>query len=205
MAVLLLVRHGENDWVKNGKLAGRTPGVHLNEKGQAQAQRLAQELADTPIAAIYASPLERAIETAEPLARAKGLEVRIHPGLNEIDFGQWTGNDLKDLRQERQWKIVHNSPASFRFPEGESFAEAQARVVQTLKELSANYGEKDVVVCTAHSDLIRLAVAYFLGVALDDFQRIRIAPASVTALYLNGEQAYFGPINMTFGPVTFSG
>ena len=205
MAVFLLVRHGENDWVKGGKLAGRTPGVHLNEKGQAQVQRLAQELADTSIAAIYASPLERAIETAEPLASAKELEIHIHQGLNEIDFGQWTGNDLKDLRQERQWKIVHNSPASFRFPEGESFVEAQARVVQTLQELSGNYGEKDVVVCTAHSDLIRLAVAHFLGIALDDFQRLRIAPASVTVLHLNGDKAHFGPINMVFEPVKFSG
>ena len=205
MAVFLLVRHGENDWVKSGKLAGRTPGVHLNEKGQAQVQRLAQELADTSIAAIYASPLERAIETAEPLASAKELEIHIHQGLNEIDFGQWTGNDLKDLRQERQWKIVHNSPASFRFPEGESFVEAQARVVQTLQELSGNYGKKDVVVCTAHSDLIRLAVAHFLGIALDDFQRIRIAPASVSVLYLNGDKVHFGPINMVFEPVKFSG
>ena len=205
MAVFLLIRHGENDWVKSRRLAGRLPGVHLNEKGQTQAKQLAEELAATQITAIYASPLERAVETAEPLAQSKGLEIQIHPGLNEIDFGRWAGKNLNDLRQGRQWKIVQGSPASFRFPEGESFAEAQARVVKALKELSADYGEKDVVVCTAHSDLIRLAVAHFLGLALDNFQRIRIAPASVTALYLNKDQAYFGPINMTFGPVPFSG
>lgn len=205
MAVFLLIRHGENDWVKSRRLAGRLPGVHLNEKGQAQANQLAEELAATQISAIYSSPLERAVETAEPLAQSKGLEIQIHPGLNEIDFGRWAGKNLNDLRQGRQWKIVQGSPASFCFPEGESFAEAQARVVKALKELSADYGEKDVVVCTAHSDLIRLAVAHFLGMALDNFQRVRIAPASITALYLNGDQVYFGPINMTFGPVTFSG
>lgn len=205
MAVFLLIRHGENDWVKNGKLAGRTPGVHLNERGQVQAQRLAEELASTTIKAIYSSPLERAVETAEPVARAKGLEVRIHPDLIEIDFGRWTGKDLKDLRQGRQWKIVQGSPGSFTFPGGESFVEAQARIVNALTALSSEYTEKDVVVCTAHSDLIRLAVAYFLGMALDHFQRIRIAPASVTVLYLNGSQVYFGAINLTFEPVKFSG
>jgi probable phosphoglycerate mutase len=205
MAVFLLIRHGENDWVKNGKLAGRTPGVHLNEKGQAQAQRLAEELAEMPIKVVYSSPLERAVETAEPIARVKGLEVRIHPDLNEIDFGRWTGKDLKDLRQGRQWKIVQGRPVSFRFPGGERFTEAQTRIVDALMELSGEYTEKDVVVCTAHSDLIRLAVAHFLGMALDHFQRIRIAPASVTVLYLNGGQAYFGPINLTFEPIKFSG
>lgn len=205
MAVFLLIRHGENDWVKNGKLAGRTPGVHLNEKGQAQAQRLAEELASTTIQAIYASPLERAVETAEPIARVKGLEVRIHPDLNEINFGRWTGKDLKDLRQGRQWKIVQGSPGSFTFPSGESFVEAQARIVNALMTLSNEYAEKDVVVCTAHSDLIRLAVAHFLGMALDHFQRIRIAPASVTVLFLNEGRAHFGPINMSFESVKFSG
>ena len=205
MAVFLLIRHGENDWVKNGKLAGRTPGVDLNERGQAQAERLAEELASTTIKAVYSSPLERAVETAEPVARVKGLEVQIHPDLNEIDFGRWTGKDLKDLRQGRQWKIVQGNPASFRFPDGESFVEAQARIVSALMTLSNEYAEKDVVVCTAHSDLIRLAVAHFLGMALDHFQRIRIAPASVTVLYLSGGQAYFGPINFTFEPVKYSG
>ncbi len=118
MAVFLLIRHGENDWVKNGKLAGRTPGVHLNERGQAQAERLAEELASTTIKAVYSSPLERAVETAEPVARQKGLEIQVHPDLIEIDFGRWTGKDLKDLRHGRQWKIVQGSPASFTFPVG---------------------------------------------------------------------------------------
>jgi probable phosphoglycerate mutase len=205
MAVFLLIRHGENDWVKTGKLAGRLPGVHLNEKGQAQAQRLAVEFAETPIKAIYTSPLERAFETAEPIALSKGLDVQILPGLNEIDFGRWTGKDLKLLKQGRHWKIVQGSPSSFRFPGGESFSEAQERIVDVLKSLSGEYAENDVVVCTAHSDIIRLAVAHFLGLTLDHFQRIRIAPASVTVLYLNGDQAYFGPINMSFEPVKFTG
>ncbi len=194
MAVFLLIRHGENDMVGK-KLAGRLPDVHLNEKGKAQACKLAAELADLPIKAVYASPLERAIETAEPIASLHGLEVVTLPELLEIDFGQWEGKSLSRLKHGRLWKIVQGSPAEFRFPDGESFIEAQARVAAGLKALSNKYGQKDLVVCAAHSDVIRLAVAHFLGLPLDHFQRIRISPASVTVLYLNDGQAYFGPIN----------
>jgi probable phosphomutase (TIGR03848 family) len=194
MAKFLLIRHGENDMVGK-KLAGRLPDVHLNEKGKAQVCKLAAELADLPIKAVYASPLERAVETAEPIADLHHLEVQILSELLEIDFGQWEGKRLSRLKRGRLWKIVQGSPAAFRFPDGESFAEAQGRVAAGLTSLSEKYGANDLVVCAAHSDVIRLAVAYFLGLHLGHFQRIRIAPASVTVLYLNGDQAYFGPIN----------
>lgn len=198
MAKFLLIRHGENDMVGK-RLAGRIPDVHLNEKGKAQACKLAAELADLPIKAVYSSPLERAVETAEPVAELHQLEVQILPELLEIDFGHWEGKHLSRLKRGRLWKIVQGSPAEFRFPDGESFAEAQARVAAGLTALSEKYGAKDLVVCAAHSDVIRLAVAHFLGLHLDHFQRIRIAPASVTILYLNGGQAYFGPINHVSG------
>ncbi len=194
MTTFLLIRHGENDMVGK-KLAGRLPDVHLNEKGKAQAYKVAAELADIPIKAVYASPLERAIETAEPIAESHGLEVQILPELLEIDFGEWEGKHLSRLKRGRLWKIVQGSPAAFRFPDGESFAEAQERVAAGLTALSEKFGEKDIIVCAAHSDVIRLAVAYFLGLPLDHFQRIRIAPASTTVLYLNGDTAFFGPIN----------
>lgn len=204
MAVFLLIRHGENDWVTDMKLAGRLPDVHLNVRGQAQAERLAVVLADAPVKAVYSSPLERAFETAEPIAKAHSLPVQVHPDLIEIDFGKWAGKELRHLKQGRQWKLVQDSPAAFRFPDGESFAEAQDRIVKTLTELSVQYAEKEIVVCASHSDLIRLAVAHFLGMKLDNFQRIRIAPASLTSLYLSGGDAYFGPINMTFETAGFS-
>ncbi len=198
MAVILLIRHGENDTV--GKtLAGRLPNVHLNEKGQAQARRLAAGLAALPIKAVYASPLERAQETAEPIARVHGLPVKTLPALLEVDFGAWQGQRLSRLKRGRLWKTVQDNPASFRFPKGESFAEAQARVAAGLTAISEQYGGKDMVVCAAHSDVIRLAVAHFLGLPLDHFQRVQIAPASVTVLVLNGGKAFFGPINYMFG------
>lgn len=197
MAVFLLVRHGHNDMIGK-KLAGRLPDVHLNQEGKAQANRLAEAFAALPIMAVYASPLERAVETAQPIADSHDLPVKIHPPLMEIDFGQWEGEDLDKLKYGRIWKQVQGKPSQFRFPDGESFSEAQVRMVNGLLSLSREFSEKEIVVVTAHSDVIRLAVAHFLGLPLDHFQRIRIHPASVTVLYLNDNQAFFGPINYTF-------
>lgn len=197
MAVFLLVRHGHNDMIGK-KLAGQLPDVHLNQEGQAQARRLAEEFASLPIKAVYASPLERALETAHPIASALHLPVVILPALMEINFGQWEGEDLQNLKNGRLWKDVQGKPGEFRFPGGESFVEAQERVVEGIISLSQKFSEEDLVVCTAHSDVIRLTVTHFLGLTLDNFQKIRILPASVTVLYLHASEAHFGPINYTF-------
>jgi len=137
----MLIRHGQNDMVGE-KLAGRLPGVHLNEVGQAQARRVAAELAHLQLKAVYSSPLERARETADPIARVHGLAVEIIPELIEIDFGDWQGKRLKRLKKGRLWKMVQSSPGSFRFPDGESFKEAQIRVAHSLTALSEKH-EKD--------------------------------------------------------------
>lgn len=197
MAVFLLVRHGHNDMIGE-RLAGRLPDVHLNQEGVEQAKRLASEFESLPIKAVYASPLERAVETAQPIADAHELPVEILPALMEIDFGEWEGQELNKLKKGRFWKHVQGKPGEFRFPGGESFLEAQERVVQGISLLSQQFSEKELVVCAAHSDVIRLAVTHFLGLPLDNFQRIRILPASVTVLYLQDGQAFFGPINYTF-------
>lgn len=185
MPIFLLIRHGENDYVKQGKLAGRLPGVHLNETGLQQAQRLAEHLSKTPLKAIYASPLERALETAAPLAKTHKLEVQIRPGLLETAIGAWTDQPLKALRRTRLWKTVQLAPSRFRFPEGESFAESQQRIVSELEALCQMHAAKDLVACVTHADPIKLAVAYFLGLPLDNFQRLCVSPASITALQLN--------------------
>ena len=196
MAIFLLVRHGQNDMV-GVKLAGRLPGVHLNGKGNAQARQLAANLAHLPIKAIHASPLDRARETAEPIARIHNLPVEINEGLQEIDFGTWQGKSIKQLRRRKLWKEVQEHPSGFCFPDGETFAEAQSRISGTLQTLSKTYAEKDIVVCVGHSDSIRLAVAHFLGMPLDAFQRLRIDTASVTVLYLNDNTIHFAAINVT--------
>ncbi len=184
MPIVLLIRHGENEYVKKGRLAGRLPGVHLNQKGQQQALLLAERFKDAPIKAIYSSPLERALETAQPLADKLGLQVITRPGLLEVDIGEWQGQTLKALRRLKLWKTVQMAPSRFRFPGGESFAECQLRLVQEIEHLSSQHEPKDLFACVFHADPIKLTVAYFLGMPLDNFQRLAVAPASVTALHI---------------------
>jgi probable phosphoglycerate mutase len=195
MPILLLVRHGENEYVKQGRLAGRLAGVHLNEKGQAQAATLASRLAGFPVKAIYSSPLERALETAAPLAKTLSLEVIQLPGLIEMDIGEWQGEKLNTLRRNKLWKCVQNSPSRMIFPAGESFLQAQARIVNELHQLAHRHAAKDLVVCVSHSDPIKLVVAYFLGMPLDMFQRITISTASVTTLAIHQEACQILNVN----------
>ena len=182
MPVFLLIRHGENDYVKKGLMAGRLPGVHLNKKGQKQAQAVADKLVGAPVKALYSSPLERALETAEPISRALSLGVITRPGLIEIDIGDWQNQSVKRLSRQKIWKTVSNAPSRMQFPGGELFAEAQIRIGNEIDFLSKQHGPKDLVICVSHADPIRLAVAFFLGLPLDLFQRLYIAPASITAL-----------------------
>jgi probable phosphoglycerate mutase len=184
MPTFLLIRHGENDYVKTGRLAGRIPGVHLNEKGRQQAQALAEKMAGTAIRAIYSSPLERAIETAEPIARALSLEVIVRPDLIEMDFGDWQEKKLKGLSRLKAWKIVQGAPSRMQFPQGETFAQAQYRICGELDRLAREHDPKDILVCVGHSDPIKLAVAYYLGLPLDLFQRLSVAPGSITAMVI---------------------
>ncbi len=184
MPVILLIRHGENNFVGK-RLAGRLPGVHLNENGQKQAEAIAALLKEMPVTAIYSSPLERAMETAQPLADALNLPVQICEGLLEVNFGKWQGKTLKQMQRMKLWKTVQEKPSAMRFPEGESFAEARERVVQAIEEIKAAVGEKEIVACFSHSDTIRLAVSYYLDMPLDSFQRVGVDTASLSALFLS--------------------
>ena len=185
MPLLLLIRHGENEYVKTGKLAGRLPDVHLNERGQKQAIELAEALANAPIKAIYSSPMERARETAAPLAEKLGLELQIRPGLVETGIGEWAGQELKTLSKLPEWKTVQNSPSRFRFPEGESFVECQTRLVTEIEAIARAHADNEVIACVSHADPIKLIGAYYLGMPLDHFQRLACDTASVTMLMLS--------------------
>jgi probable phosphoglycerate mutase len=184
MPLLLLIRHGENDYVKKSKLPGRLPGIHLNERGQKQAQALGEALKDVPIGSIYSSPLERAMETAGPIAAARKLEILSEPDLMDTDVGSWQGRSLKVLRRTKVWGVVQNAPSRFRFPEGESFAESQVRLVNTLERIIKEHDKpQEIVAVVFHADPIKLVVAYFLGMPLDHFQRLSCDTGSLTALY----------------------
>jgi probable phosphoglycerate mutase len=187
--LVLLVRHGQTP-TTGAKLPGRAPGLHLSDKGREQAASAAERIAVLGrVAAVYASPLERTRETAAPIAKATGLRTRTHKGLLECDFGSWTGASLARLRKKREWATVQRYPSSFRFPDGESFAEMQARITGTLTELCHAHPGKTIV-AVSHADPIKAALADALGTHLDLFQRLVVSPCSVSAV-MYGET---GPI-----------
>ena len=195
MPLLLLIRHGENDFTKKHKLAGHTPNVHLNERGQSQAQTLAEALKDVPIKAIYSSPLERAVETAAPIAAARNLDVEIEPGLIETNFGKWQGRSLAALRLQKAWKVVQGAPSRAQFPEGETFYECQTRIVAALDGISRKHKPQDLIACVFHADPIKLSVAHYIGLPLDHFQRLSCDTGSLTALYVSESGANLIKLN----------
>lgn len=184
MSLLLLIRHGENDFTKKHKLAGHLPNVHLNERGRKQAQDLADALKDVPIKAIYASPLERAQETAEPIAKARHLKVQNEAGLIETNVGKWQGRSLATLRLNKHWKVVQQAPSRAQFPDGEAFHECQSRVVAALDRLLRKHKPQDIIACVFHSDPIKLAIAHYIGLPLDRFQRLGCDTGSISVLHI---------------------
>jgi len=179
--LVLLVRHGLTP-TTGQNLPGRAPGLHLSDAGVAQAEAVALRIGELArVDAIYASPLERARETAAPIGRARRLKVHVDKGLLECDFGDWTGAPLKDLGKRPEWKTVQSFPSGFRFPGGESFTEMQTRIVGCLDRLRAAH-PGGVVVAVSHADPIKAAVAQAMGTHLDLFQRLVISTCSVTAI-----------------------
>ena len=190
--VVLLVRHALTA-TTGAVLPGRTPGLHLSDEGRRQADAAARRLASLPkITALYASPLERARETAAAIGRTRGLAVRVERGLSELDVGAWTGRSLKRVARRPEWRVVQRHPSGFRFPGGESFTEMQARIVSALARLVERHAGA-VLVAVSHADPIKAAVAHALGAHLDLFQRIAIGPASITAIAYRLE----GPLVLT--------
>jgi len=179
---VLLVRHGATD-TTGIILPGRAPGLHLSERGVAQAEHVAERLSGLTRkpAALYTSPLERTRETAAPIARALRLRPHVERGLLECDFGLWTGRKLNLLAKKPEWRAVQHAPSTFRFPEGESFTEMQLRMWTTLERIASKHRNRTVVV-VSHADPIKAAVTYAQGVPLDLFQRTVISTCSISAI-----------------------
>ena len=197
--LVLYVRHGRTP-TTGARLPGRAPGLHLSEEGRTQAEAVARWMVgpDGPgrVAAVYASPMERTRETAAPTARALGLRVRTAAGLNECDFGAWTGRRLRDLMRLKAWATVQRQPSAFRFPGGESFAEMQARITGQVADLVARH-PGEAIVCVSHADTIKAALAQALGTPLDLFQRIVVGPCSVSAVQYAPERPTVLAVNST--------
>lgn len=188
MAILLLVRHATTA-ATGDRLGGWTPGVHLDEPGIAQARATAGQLASLDVAAVYTSPLERTRDTADIVAEVVCTAVVVRPGLGETDYGDWTDRPLAELRDEPLWRVIQATPSRVTFPGGESLRGTQARMVDELEELARAHGEHDVVVAVSHADPIKAALAHFLGMPLDTFQRIVVTPASISVVALRDGHA----------------
>jgi probable phosphoglycerate mutase len=202
--LVLLVRHAVTP-TTGIKLPGRARGLHLSEQGHLQAEATAARLATLDkIAAVYASPLERARETAFAIARACGLVLRTERDLAELDIGEWTGLSLKRAARKPEWQLVQRHPSGFRFPGGESFTEMQTRMTAAIAALVARH-PGETIVAVSHADPIKAAVAHALGTPLDLFQRIFIAPASITAVRYRPEGPAVLTVNSMNGDLTGGG
>ena len=193
---ILLIRHGANPKLGKG-LTGWLPGVSLNDEGWRQADLLAEKLAGAAIAAIYASPLERAVETAEPLARKIGLEIFRNSEFGEVHFGDWQGKEFSEIELDPQWSRFNNFRSGVRAPNGESMLETQTRMMRGLFALAAKHRGQTVALFS-HSDAIKCAVCYLLGIPLDFHRRLEILPASITTIDLFAERPVVRSVNVCF-------
>lgn len=186
MSTVLLVRHGLTE-LTGRVLAGRSPGLHLDDRGRAQAAAVAGQITVLPLAAVVSSPMERCLETAETIRavqRASGRSPQWHidDRLTECDYGEWTGRGFQDLAKEPLWRTVQTHPSAARFPGGESLAEVSARAVLAVRDWDARLGSAAVWMVCSHGDPIKAVIADALGLHLDQFQRIVVDPCSVSAI-----------------------
>jgi len=207
MATVILVRHGRTTANASGTLAGRTPGVRLDEVGRGQAERAAERIAAVPLAALVSSPLERCKQTAKAVLAAQPvragkrgrpapepLAIATERGITECDYGDWQGRKLGELAKEPLWKTVQSQPSAAAFPGGESLSAMQARAVAAVRRqdaaIEAEHGAGAVWVAVSHGDIIKSILADALGMHLDLFQRIGVDPASISVVRYTGTRPY---------------
>jgi probable phosphomutase (TIGR03848 family) len=196
MATVILLRHGRTSANATGTLAGRTPGVHLDDLGRTQADRAGERLAVVPLAELVSSPLERCKETARAVARAQAATPRVHTdrALTECDYGEWQGRPLKELARLALWKTVQTNPSAATFPGGESLPQMQARAVDAVRRRDAAvtqaHGADAVWLAVSHGDVIKSVIADALGMHLDLFQRIQVDPSSISVIRYTDARPY---------------
>ena len=207
MATVILVRHGRTTANATAVLAGRTPGVVLDEVGREQALRAGERLAPLSLARLVTSPLERTRETAAAIAAAQAgdVETTEDGGLVEVDYGEWQGKNLKDLGRDDLWKVVQRQPSAVTFPGGESLRDAAARAVTAVRhhdaEVSSQHGDEAVWALVSHGDILKAVLAEALGSHLDQFQRIVVDPGSISVIRYTAERPYVLAVNTCEGRV----
>lgn len=223
MPILLLIRHATNDFVKTGRLPGQGPNLHLNEEGRKQAEALARMLEKRPITAVYSSHLERAIETAWRVAGPRGLALQIRPGLADTNAGDYTGRLIKELAEAEDtrdiWKAIVETPLVGRFPNGESPLDMQRRVVAELERIVAAHPDPEppptpaeppqpdapkvepvppsVIAVVAHNSVVQAALAHFLGMPFENYERLGASPASVSTVFVSAKRTMVMAVNQT--------
>lgn len=195
MTVFYLVRHGDNDTVGRG-ISGRSDGIHLNERGRAQARAVAERLVDASIGHIYTSPLDRTRETAAIIGARLELNVDILHEFTEIDFGQWTGKTFTELDSDTRWRRFNRVRSVTRIPDGEMLIEVQARMITAVERLRHAWPEARVVI-VSHGDPIRATIAYYAGIPLDLMQNIHVDLGSVSTLAVDDHGARVRCLNHT--------
>ena len=203
MSTVLLVRHGLTA-MTGPVLAGRTPDLHLDERGVKQAAAVAERIAALPLAAIVTSPLDRCLETAQAIRAAQAGEPQwaVDERIIEVGYGDWTGRAIKDLAKDPLWKVVQAQPSAVRFPGGEALAEMAARAVAAIRDWDARLGEDAVWVACSHGDVIKAIVADALGLHLDQYQRIVPDPCSVSVIRYTKTRPYVIRVNETGGDLS---
>lgn len=202
MGTLLLIRHGRTDANAKGVLAGRTPGVTLDEVGISATKELASRLETVDIARVIASPLERTLETAEILF-GKQMDVATEDRLLECDYGDWQGAKLSELAVHELWPVVQQRPDEMIFPNGESMNDMSGRACQAVREwdarLTAEHGDKVVWAAVSHGDIIKAICADAMGLPLRKFQSLLIEPASVSVIHYSDSGSAVSKLNDTGG------
>lgn len=207
MAIVLLVRHGRSTANTSGTLAGRLPGIHLDDRGREQVEATGARLADVPVSDVVTSPLERCRETAAAIAGHHGIDPAVDEAITECGYGDWQGRTLKELATEELWKTVQHHPAAAAFPGGESLAAMQARGVAAIRghdaRVEAAHGPEAVWVAVSHGDVIKSVLADALGMHLDLFQRLHVDPASVSVVRYGALRPDVVAINTSAGDLSW--
>lgn len=205
MATLILLRHGRSTANTSGVLAGHTEGVGLDDTGRAQAEAVAARLDPVPLACVVSSPLQRCRETVAPLLARRKLPEQLDDGLVEVDYGEWTGRELRKLGKESLWKVVQQHPSGAVFPGGEGLASMQGRAVAAVRArdaaVTAEHSPRAVWVACSHGDVIKAVLADALGLHLDSFQRIMVDPCSISVVHYTDLRPFVSRVNDNGGEV----
>jgi len=205
MPTVLLIRHGRTAANASGTLAGRTPGVHLDDKGREQCEALAVRLAAVPLVAAVVSPLERTQETASVILAGREVPIHLDERVAECRYGTWTGQSLKVLAKDPLWKVVQSHPSAVTFPgsDGESMIDMQHRAVSAVRAWNSTLASDAIYAVVSHGDVIKSILADALGMHLDQFQRIHVDPASVSIVEYTASRPFVQRTNDTSGDLSY--